>query len=99
MPGEPLSAHQQFLVSVHTEDGPVASRHQGVPTVGRTAPSRCREKPGCGRGVESQIIACMEACIFCEIVAGRAEASVVYDDDSVVAPYWITNLPRSAMCW
>lgn len=27
----------------------------------------------------------MESCIFCEIVAGRAEASVVYDDDSVVA--------------
>ncbi|WP_189238748.1 HIT family protein [Planomonospora parontospora] len=27
----------------------------------------------------------MEACIFCEIVAGRAEAGIVYDDDNVVA--------------
>ncbi|MFC6083013.1 HIT family protein [Sphaerisporangium aureirubrum] len=27
----------------------------------------------------------MGACIFCEIIAGRAEASVVHDDDRVVA--------------
>ncbi|WP_433513237.1 HIT family protein [Nonomuraea sp. CA-143628] len=27
----------------------------------------------------------MGVCIFCEIIAGRAEASVVYDDDNVVA--------------
>ncbi|MET8864275.1 HIT domain-containing protein [Nonomuraea sp. NPDC004580] len=27
----------------------------------------------------------MNGCIFCEIVAGRAEASVVYEDDSVMA--------------
>ncbi|MGV9771980.1 HIT family protein [Streptosporangium sp. NPDC003464] len=27
----------------------------------------------------------MSICIFCEIIAGRAEASVVYADDSVVA--------------
>ncbi|MFI7055491.1 HIT family protein [Streptosporangium canum] len=27
----------------------------------------------------------MRVCPFCEIIAGRAEASVVYDDDTVVA--------------
>ncbi|MEV0228553.1 HIT family protein [Nonomuraea sp. NPDC050786] len=27
----------------------------------------------------------MKLCVFCEIVAGRAAASVVHDDDSVVA--------------
>ncbi|GAA3125798.1 MULTISPECIES: HIT family protein [Nonomuraea] len=27
----------------------------------------------------------MNGCIFCEIVAGRAEASVVHEDDSVMA--------------
>ncbi len=27
----------------------------------------------------------MGVCVFCEIIAGRAEAGVVYDDDSVVA--------------
>ncbi|NUW45765.1 HIT family protein [Nonomuraea rhodomycinica] len=27
----------------------------------------------------------MAVCVFCEIIAGRAEASVVHDDDSVVA--------------
>ncbi|RSM97022.1 HIT family protein [Nonomuraea sp. WAC 01424] len=27
----------------------------------------------------------MESCVFCEIVAGRAEASVVHGDDDVVA--------------
>ena len=27
----------------------------------------------------------MDPCVFCEIVAGRAEASVVHEDDQVVA--------------
>ncbi|MET7327101.1 HIT domain-containing protein [Nonomuraea sp. NPDC005650] len=27
----------------------------------------------------------MGTCVFCEIIAGRAEASVVHEDDSVVA--------------
>jgi len=66
-----LTASEANALDLATIDNPLSCRS------GRGAPSRV--------GGEGISVADSEPCIFCEIVAGRAPASVVFEDETTLA--------------